>query len=98
MIMSRFFEKKAFSGCKSQIFVNGYRIAGYETELVSLSWTCIRHGDDFEWLGRGGRPSGHEPCRKSPNPVEWSPNPVESLRTLWRRFFEKKTLSNIKIT
>ena len=35
---------------------------------------------------RGGE--GHEPCGKSPNPVEWSLNPVESLRTLWRRFFE----------
>ena len=28
MIMLRFFEKKAFGGCKSQIFVFGYWIAG----------------------------------------------------------------------
>ena len=39
--MLRFFEKKAFGGCKSQIHVIGYRIAGRETELGSLS--------DAEW-------------------------------------------------
>ena len=32
-----FFEKKAFGGCKSQIFVIEYRIAGRKTELGSLS-------------------------------------------------------------
>ena len=37
MNMLRFFEKKAFGGCKSQIHVIGYRIAGRETELGSLS-------------------------------------------------------------
>ena len=31
------FQKKAFDGCKSQIFVIGYRIVGRETELGSLS-------------------------------------------------------------
>ena len=31
------FRKKAFGGCKSQIFVNGYRIAERETQLGSLS-------------------------------------------------------------
>ena len=30
---------------------------------------------------RGGKPSGHEPWGKSPNPVEWSPNPF-TLDTL----------------
>ena len=35
--MLRFFEKKAFGGCKSQIFVVGYQIVGRETELGSLS-------------------------------------------------------------
>ena len=28
MVMLRFFEKKAFGGCKSQIFVFGYRVVG----------------------------------------------------------------------
>ena len=37
MNMLIFFVKKAFSGCKSQIFVNGYRIDGRETEFDSLS-------------------------------------------------------------
>ena len=32
-----FFGKKAFGVCKSQIFVIGYRKAGRETELDSLS-------------------------------------------------------------
>ena len=31
------FYKKAVSGCKSQIFVIGYRVVGRETELDSLS-------------------------------------------------------------
>ena len=35
--MLKFFEKKAFSGCKSQIFVIGYRIVGRETEFGSRS-------------------------------------------------------------
>ena len=34
--MLRFFGTKAFGGCKSQLFVIGYRIAGRETEF-SLS-------------------------------------------------------------
>ena len=37
MNMLRFFGKKAYGGCKSQIFVIGYQIAGRETELGSLS-------------------------------------------------------------
>ena len=37
MNMLRFFGTKAFGGCKSQLFVIGYRIAGRETELGSLS-------------------------------------------------------------
>ena len=31
------FKKTAFGECKSQIFVIGYKIAGRETELDSLS-------------------------------------------------------------
>ena len=38
--MLRFFGKKAFGGCKSQIFVNGYR-------------RSMRLGDDFDWLEAG---------------------------------------------
>ena len=37
MNMLRFFGKKAFGGCKSQIFTIEYQFAGRETELVSLS-------------------------------------------------------------
>ena len=33
--MLTFFEKKAFGGCKSQIFDVGYRIVGRETTLGS---------------------------------------------------------------
>ena len=35
--MLRFLKKKHFGGCKSQIFVIGYRIFERETELGSLS-------------------------------------------------------------
>ena len=51
MNMLRFFGKKAFGGCKSQIFFIGYRIVGRETELGSLSDASIRLGEDFDWLG-----------------------------------------------
>jgi len=37
IVMLRFFYKKAFCGCKSQIFVFGNRIAGREKELGSLA-------------------------------------------------------------
>ena len=35
--MLRFFEKKAFGGCKSQIFVFGHWIAGLKAELITLA-------------------------------------------------------------
>jgi len=47
--MLRFFEKMAFGGCKSQIYIFGYRVgrgdgAGYPGRR------SMRLGDDFDWL------------------------------------------------
>ena len=51
--MLRFFGKKAFGGCKSQIFVNAYRINGRETELGSLSDVALGSETAFDWLEAG---------------------------------------------
>jgi len=49
---------------------------------------------------RGGRPSGHEPWGKSPNPVEWSPNPftLDTLQSTKRLppNMNKKSIRNHK--
>ena len=46
--MLRFFEKKAFGGCKSQIFVIGYRFAGPETELGTHSSSSFHFTHKYE--------------------------------------------------
>ena len=51
MNMLKFFEKKAFNGCKSQIFVIGYRIDGRELGNGQPVKRSMRLGDDFDWLG-----------------------------------------------
>ena len=48
IIMLRFFEKKAFGGCKSQIFVFGNQFAGHEKELGCQA--DIARGSEFDWL------------------------------------------------
>ena len=49
--MLRFFEKKAFCGCKSQIFVFGYWIAGRGDRAGYPVRRRMRLGDAFHWLG-----------------------------------------------
>ena len=51
MIMLRFFKQKAFCGCKSQIFVFGYWIAGCGDRAGYPVRRRMRLGDDFHWLG-----------------------------------------------
>ena len=49
--MLRFFEQKAFCGCKSQIFVFGYWIAGRGDRAGYPVRRRMRLGDAFHWLG-----------------------------------------------
>ena len=51
--MLRFSEKKAFGGCKGQIFVIGNQIAGREDKIGEPGRRSIRLGDDFDWLEVG---------------------------------------------
>ena len=59
--MLNFFEKKAFCGFKSQIFVIGDKNAGHEALRRSM-----RHGDDFDWLG------GHSAKKEAPEVSSWN--------------------------
>ena len=60
--MLNFFEKKAFCGFKSQIFV----IEDVETELLKAGRGSMRHGDDFDWLG------GHSAKKEAPEVSSWN--------------------------
>ena len=54
----RFFEKKAFGGCKSKIYLFlEIRMLDVETVLRRRS---VWHGDDFDWLG------GHSANKEAP--------------------------------
>ena len=49
--MLRLFEKKAFGGCESQIFVIGDNNAGRGETVTEAGRNCVRRGDEFDWLG-----------------------------------------------
>jgi len=47
------FPKKSFGGCKSQVFVIGYRIAGRIDIVREPVRRSMRLGNDFIWIGVG---------------------------------------------
>ena len=49
--MLRFFEKKAFVGCKNQVSVIGDKNAGLGVRVAEAGRRSIRHEDDFDCLG-----------------------------------------------
>ena len=56
--MLRFFEKKVFSGCKSQIFFIGDQNAGRGDRIVEACRRSERHGEGF--VGPGGHSANLE--------------------------------------
>ena len=69
MIMLRFFEQKSFCGCKSQIFVFGYWIAG-RGDRAGYPVRCrMRLGDAFHWLGV--QLGGHSANQEAPEVSLW---------------------------